>query len=226
MKYTYFKKEYRKGEAVMKINKHFFIIGMVLILSACAASCGNVTQTDAADNEAVTEASVASEERETSLSKADDNSDKAELNGKGYRLYYDTGIWVDSTYLNEQLQGSDSASLTDHILELKNDPGNFIIINNNNVGKKGEFSSDKIGAEFEAAVAQDEKAEFISCRDIDIGGNKGVCIKMKPNDDTVMEMWYFWHGTYQTLISFEADEGLFDEYYPEFMEMLNSAELD
>lgn len=62
----------------MKINKHILLIGMVMILSACAASCGKA-QPDAAENEAVTEASVPSEERETSLSETDENSDKAEL---------------------------------------------------------------------------------------------------------------------------------------------------
>lgn len=189
------------------------------ILSACREPSENII------TGSVSEAAVNTSPIETNLTEADVSSNTALLQGESFRLYYDTEKWNDSTYLNEQLESYDSTSSNDMILELKNAEGNFLIIKDNNVGRKGVFTTDTLGAQYEASVASDDRATFLDCKDIELNGHKGICVTIQPNDDSMMEMWYFWHGTYQTMFAIDTSKELFDKLHPDFMQVINSAEL-
>lgn len=193
------------------------LVGAIVILSlftSCQKTPANNTK---AEN------NVSSE---TSLSVNDEQTNMTELRGKSYRLYYDTEKWVDSSYLKDQLDGNNSASSTDVILEVKNAEGNFLMITDNDVGQKGKFKADDIGAQYEAAASADEKIRFLGCKDIEVNGHKGVCVTVQPNDDSMMEMWYFWHDTYQTMFAVNTSKEAYEELYPDFMQVINSVELD
>ncbi|MGN0641582.1 MAG: hypothetical protein ACI4JJ_00400 [Huintestinicola sp.] len=220
-----------------KASRIIPVLGALIIFSSMLTACGNKAETNSSTESAVisgadapsvssdnTSSEDTSDEAESSETESLPNS--AELRGKSYRVSYDTEKWVDSTYLNDQLGESDSTDLTDFILESKNAEGNFIIINDNNVGATGEFTSENIGAQYEAAVSADESVKFLGCKDIELNGQKGVCIQIEMATGSKMEMWYFWHGTYQTLFTYNTGTAMFDELYPDFIEVLESVEFE
>lgn len=205
----------------MKSNQYVLILGAIFILSTFTAC-----QKAPAANSAVSETVMDVDTSKAALSGNAKSLNATEFRGKSYSFYYDTEKWVDSTDLKEQLDGSSSASSTDVILEAKNSEGNFIMVTDTDVGKKGEFEADELGAQYEAAASADDKIRYLGCKDIEINGHKGICVTLQISEDNMMEMWYFWHGTHQTLFALNTSKDAFEELYQDFMQVINSVELD
>lgn len=149
------------------------------------------------------------------------------FSGKGYSFSYDTEKWVDSTELNE-LAGTEyeSTNYVDIILESAEYPGNFIIITNNDVGKKGLFMADEIGPTYEKSVASDDRVTYLGCKDVKVGGCSGVNVSISMDNSGKMDMLYFWHGTYQTMITYNVESDLYDKLYPDLEQVLDTVDFD
>lgn len=149
------------------------------------------------------------------------------FSGKGYSFSYDTEKWVDSTELNE-LAGTEyeSTNYVDIILESAEYPGNFIIITNNDVGKKGLFMADEIGPMYEQSVASDDRITYLGCKDVKVGGCSGVNVSTISNSSNKIDMLYFWHGTYQTMFTYDVESDLYDKLYPNLEQVLDTVDFD
>ena len=147
--------------------------------------------------------------------------------GKGYSFSYNTEKWVDSTELNE-LAGTEyeSTDYVDIILESAEYPGNFIIITNNDVGVKGNFKADEIGPLYEQSVASDDRVTYLGCKDVKVGGCSGVNVSVSMDNSGKMDMLYFWHGTYQTMFTYNVESDMFDKLYPDLEQVLDTVDFD